>query len=231
MAFGARMKKLEATLESKKRTLLWLEQAKAAGGFMQYWRQCLNGPIVPFAWLDDPDAFMLYALVNEVNVSIFREVPAQKDLFWLVAAVLRQMVAARTLSPEDMHTLEGWKTVLSRLLKDTLVLQAAVEEIQGCYFEGHSILFSDSSAELERQSSSLREVARLYNGIAEALGAQPFDTAELIPRKDDINAKTSELLNLARAEALARAGDISGAVQQVYAVASPRRQLAHPEAN
>ena len=76
MAFNGRIQKLEASLAAKQKFLLWLEHAKAAGGFTSYWEGELKGPLVPFEWFADGEAYFLWHLVNDVNLAILKNAQA-----------------------------------------------------------------------------------------------------------------------------------------------------------
>jgi hypothetical protein len=68
VTFKLRIQKLEASLEAKKKFLLWLEHAKRAGGWTSYWTEQLEKPLLPFEWFADEDAYFLWHLVHDVNL-------------------------------------------------------------------------------------------------------------------------------------------------------------------
>jgi hypothetical protein len=94
MTLKSRVQKLEASLQAKERFFLWLQNAKAAGGFETYWEQKLREPLLPFEWFADEEAHFLYFLVNDVNYAMLRDAEANNNLrsFALFAldGVLRQ---------------------------------------------------------------------------------------------------------------------------------------------
>ena len=70
MTLKGRLQKVEGALDANKKFFLWLDHAKAAGGFVTYWERELQGPLVPLKWFDDEEAYFLWHLVNDVNFAI-----------------------------------------------------------------------------------------------------------------------------------------------------------------
>ena len=70
MTLETRIHKLETSLVAKAKFFLWLNRAKAAGGFVPYWEKELKGPLEPFEWFEDEEAYFLFHLVNDVNFTI-----------------------------------------------------------------------------------------------------------------------------------------------------------------
>jgi hypothetical protein len=46
MTLKGRLQKVEEALDANKKFLLWLDHAKAVGGFVSYWERELKGPLV-----------------------------------------------------------------------------------------------------------------------------------------------------------------------------------------
>src|SRR5664280_565255 len=88
MTIARRVHRLEASLEAEKKFLLWLQHAKAKGGFICYWEQELAGPLVPFEWFADEEAHFLYSLVNDVNFTILNSASTNQDLSILAHCAL-----------------------------------------------------------------------------------------------------------------------------------------------
>ena len=59
MTFEGRIHRLEASLTAKEKFALWLHRAKADGGFLPYWEKELKGPLAPFEWFEDEEAYLL----------------------------------------------------------------------------------------------------------------------------------------------------------------------------
>ena len=75
MTFEGRIQKLEKSLPAKEKFSLWFHRAKAAGGFVPYWERELAGPLAPFEWFEDEEAYLLFRLVNDVNFAILKMLP------------------------------------------------------------------------------------------------------------------------------------------------------------
>jgi hypothetical protein len=75
-----RIDKLEASLAAKEKFSLWLHRAKAAGGFVPYWETELKGPLAPLEWFENEEAYFLFRLVNDVNLTILKSASTNQDL-------------------------------------------------------------------------------------------------------------------------------------------------------
>jgi hypothetical protein len=223
VAFNARMKKLEAGLETRKRVFAWLEQSKATGGFRKYWRQRLMGPLVPHAWLADSEAFFLYVLVNEVNLYVLQNVPATLDFWFATKAIFRVMSFQMSL-PAGLGLLQYWQSRLGSLLEEALVLEAATEAISETHFDDHQVLFPDALNELHAEVNSLCELAENYNGIAVALDVDPINIHEPAGYQAKVEAKVAEFTRRARAEVLAQDGDLTAAVRLLLLAPAQQEQ-------
>lgn len=210
MAFNARVKKLEAGLETRKRVFAWLEQSKASGGFLEYWRQCLMGPLVPLAWLADSEAFFLYVLVNEVNLVALSCAIENEDVWPFAAAALRSLIADLRQQQPNEQLVADWRDRFSALLERGLALEAAAAYIAHDYFEGHAVLFADSAARLKTYTSRLVEIAEIYEGIA-AGHSLPRFSADM-PSPAAIERSVRELVDGTRAIVIADGGDLLSAV-------------------
>jgi hypothetical protein len=208
VAFNARMKKLEAGLETRKRVFAWLEQSKASGGFLEYWRQRLMGPLVPHAWLADSEAFFLYVLVNKVNLAALSCAIDNEDVWRFAAVALRSLIAdPRQLPREEL--VADWRGLFSALLERGLALEAAAASIATDYFDEHAVLFADSAAMLNTYTSRLLEIAEIYDGVADQIDLRGFSN---IPSSAAVEENVRDLVNGARAIVIADGGDLSSAV-------------------
>ncbi len=218
MALKARLQKLEASLEAKKQLFLWLQHAKAAGGFVPYWEQELKGPLGPFEWLADEEVYFLWHLVNETNLEILKNAQVNHDLrsfaHCALDGILRQIarpnrsgvfVPARQI-PELAERVGGYLYAKFRaLLEESLSLAAAIDEVSETYLGGEDILFPDSRAALDAETSDLRKTADVFGPLAEWLKVEPITVDGFIPGHL-VDAKASQLVNFARAGALSRGG-------------------------
>jgi hypothetical protein len=75
-----RIRKLETSLAARAKFFLWLNRAKAAGGFVPYWEKELKGPLEPFEWFENEEAYLLFRLVNDVNFTILNNASKNQDL-------------------------------------------------------------------------------------------------------------------------------------------------------
>ncbi len=164
MTIAGRIHRLEAALEAKEKFFLWLQHAKAKGGFVRYWEQELAGPLVPFEWFADEEAHFLCCLVNDVNFTILNSASTNQDLNVLahcaLDGVLRQisrpdqsgaLVPVRPI-PEIASRVGVYLwTKLRTLLEEALSIAAAIDEISETYLGGEDILFADSRGTIEAE--------------------------------------------------------------------------------
>ena len=73
MTLKGRLQKIEEALDANKKFFLWLDHAKAAGGFVSYWERELQGPLVPLKWFGDKEGYFLWHLVNDVNFATWND--------------------------------------------------------------------------------------------------------------------------------------------------------------
>ncbi len=217
MTFKGRIAKIETSLEAKKKVLLWLQRAKAAGGWMSYQVQQLKGPLVLNDWLADADAYFLWHLVIDVNSTILSSAHANRDLHALLLIALTGVVwqvgessrsgtyqPARPF-PEIAETVGKYVCAkFKKVLEEELSLAAAIIEISKTYLDGEDVLFPDSRAALDAEISKLRETAVICNALANWLDAEPVAVECLTSGHQMVDAKVRYLVNIARAEALPR---------------------------
>ena len=214
MALDTRLKKLEGKLDSRKRTLLWLEQAKSAGGYVGYWKETLRRPFFPHDWMDD-EAFFLYLLINDVNVYVLQNAQSNSECLWFAAGMIRQFITAHKLTARDSQILNEWRTHYGRMLAETLAFKAATEVFTTFYCEEHDILFPDTRAELDDAAAKLREIADIFNGLASELGVAPLEVEGFSEGHPAVDEKVEQFVRAARAEVLANAGAVTAGVQQL----------------
>jgi hypothetical protein len=215
MTIAGRIHRLEASLEAEKKFFLWLQHAKAKGGFVRYWEQELVGPLVPFEWFADEEAHFLYSLVNDVNFTILNSASTNQDLnvlaYCALDGLLRQisrpdqsgaLVPVRPI-PEIKSQVGGYLWAKFRtLLEETLSLAAAVDEISETYLGGEDILFADSRGTIDAETSTLRKTAEIYGSLAEWLNLEPITVECFTPDHPMVDAKAKQLVLLSRAQAL-----------------------------
>jgi hypothetical protein len=215
MTIAGRIHRLEASLEAEKKFFLWLQHAKAKGGFIRYWEQELVGPLVPFEWFADEEAHFLYFLVNDVNFTILNSASTNQDLnvlaYCALDGLLRQisrpdqsgaLVPVRPI-PEIKSQVGGYLWAKFRtLLEEALSIAAAIDEISETYLGGEDILFADSRGTIDAETSTLRKTAEIYGSLAEWLNLEPITIECFTPGHPMVDTKADQLVHLSRAQAL-----------------------------
>ena len=221
MTLEARIHKLETSLAAKEKFSLWLHRAKAAGGFVPYWEKELRGPLVPFEWFEDEEAYFLFRLVNDVNFTILNNASKNQDLRSFAHCALDGVVRrigrpdqSGALVPvhpiPDIATLVG-KYVCAKfksLLEETLLMASAIDVISETYLGGEDILFPDTRAMLNTEVSNLRTTADIYDPLTDWLDIEPLTLKELAPGSPIVHAKADQIVLLSRAEALVGCSDL-----------------------
>jgi hypothetical protein len=215
MTIARRVHTLEASLEAKKKFFLWLQHAKAKGGFIRHWEQEIAGPLVPFEWFADEEAHFHYFLVNVVNLTILENASTNQDssvlahcaMYGIVRQISRPdqsgaLVPVRPI-PEIASQAGGYLWAKFRtLLEETLSLAAAIDEISAAYLGGEDILFADARATIESETSKLCRTAEIYGSLAKWLNLEPIAVECFTAGHPMVDAKVNELVHLSRAEAL-----------------------------
>jgi hypothetical protein len=208
----ARIHKLETSLAAKEKFALWLHHAKAAGGFVPYWEKELKGPLAPFAWFEDEEAYFLFRLVNDVNFTILNNASKNQDLRSFAHCAL-DGILRRISSPEksgvlvpvcpipEVATRVG-KFVCAKfksLLEERLIMASAIEVISKTHVGGEDILFSDMRATLDAEVSNLRTTADIFDPLTHWLQTEPLTMRELTAGHPKVDAKASQIVNISRA--------------------------------
>ena len=231
MAFKGRIQKLEASLEANKKFLLWLHDAKAAGGFISYWEREIRGPLVPLEWFADEEAYFLWRLVNDVNFAIWKNAQANHDLCSLVHCaldgVIRRiarpdpagaLVPERPI-PEIAERLGGYVCNKFRaILTESVCFAAAIDEISETYLGGEDMLFDDTRVVLEAETSNLRKMADTFGPLLAWLNVEPITAEGFAPGHPMVDAKAAELADYSHAHAFAgggTSGEFVSALRQV----------------
>jgi hypothetical protein len=173
----------------------------------------------PFEWLADEEVYFLWHLVNETNSMILKDAQANRDLRFFahcaLDGVLRQIaqpdrsgvfVPARRIS-ELTERLGGYLYAkFKALLEESLSLAAAIDKVAETYLAGEDILFPDSRAVLNAETSDLRKTADVFGPLAEWLKVEPITVEGFTPDHPMVDAKATQLVNFSRAGALSRSG-------------------------
>lgn len=215
MTIEGRVHRLEASLEAEEKFFLWLQHAKAEGGFIRYWEHKLAGPLVPFEWFADEEAHFRYFLVNEVNLTILTNASKNQDLSVLahcaLDGILKQisrpdqsgaLVPVRPIPEIASQVGMCLWTKLRTLLEETLSLVAAADEISETYLGGEDILFADSRSTIDAETSTLRRTGEIYGPLAEWLNLEPITVECFAPGHPMVDAMVNQLVDLSRAYAL-----------------------------
>ena len=188
---------------------------------MPYWEKELRGPLVPFEWFEDEEAYFLFRLVNDVNFTILNNASKNQDLrsfahFALDGVVRRigrpdQSGALAPVHPiPDIATRVG-KFVCAKfksLWEETLLMASAIDVISETYLGGEDILFPDTRAMLNAEVSNLRTTADVYDPLTDWLDIEPLKLKEPAPGSPIVHAKADHVVHLSRAEALIGCSDL-----------------------
>ena len=221
MTLERRINKLETSLLAKEKFFLWLNRAKAAGGFVPYWEKELKGPLAPLEWFADEEAYLLFRLVNDVNFTILNNASKNKDLRSFAHCALDGVVR-RISRPNRSGALVPVRPIpevpsrvgvylcakFRLLLEETLSLAAAVDEISETYLGGEDILFSDIRATLDAEVSCLNATAELFDPLTDWLHIEPLTLNRLTPCSPIVHARVDHVIHLSRAEALVSCSDL-----------------------
>jgi hypothetical protein len=217
----ARIQKLETSLPAKEKFFLWLHRAKATGGFETYWERELAGPLEPFEWFKDEEAYLLFHLTNDLNMTIFKNASTNRDLRSLahcaLDGILRRICRLNKSSvfvpvhpiPENANFI-GKKLCakFKSLLEETVLMATAIDVISETYLGGEDILFSDIRATLDTEVSNLRTTADIFDPLTYWLQIEPLKLKELAPGSPIVHAKVDQIVHLSRAEALVSSSDL-----------------------
>ena len=244
MTLEARIHKLEASLAAKEKFSLWFHRAKVAGGFWPYWEKELKGPLAPLDWFEDEEAFFLFHLVNDVNLTILKSASTNQDLRVFAHCALDGIV--RQIGRPDqsgalvpVHPIPELATRVGKyvcaefksLLEETLLTASAIDLISETYLGGEDILFSDTRDILETEVSNLRTTAEVYDLLTDWLDIEPLTLKELARYSPIVHAKVDSVIHLSRAEALVGCSDLrkfKDALQRAFpGFSGLRAPLAH----
>lgn len=194
-----RIGNIESSLPPQDQFLIWLRNAKKKGGFLLYWGQELEGPLIRYKWLEDVEASFRWHLVNDVNLDVLKSAQTNNDLcaFGHVALVeAYRRVFIRKLK-DDVSTAICAR--FKRFADEIVALAAAIDELSKV-FVGEDLLFTDTRQILEDQNNQISGALRLYEQIAAILGLN--DSTCL-----DVREKSKELEQSARAHCLSHSGN------------------------
>lgn len=221
MTIEGRIHRLEKSLTSREKFSLWLRRAKAAGGLVPYWEKELKGPLVQFEWFEDEEAYLLFRLVNDVNLMIFKNASTNQDLRTLAPCAL-DGILRRIARPDEsgifvpVHPIPALAARVGKylcakfrsLLEETELMAASIGVISDTCLGGEDILFSDARATFDTEVSNLRATADVYDPLADWPEIEPLKPKELAPGSSIVDAKANQIVNLSRAEALVSSSDL-----------------------
>jgi hypothetical protein len=221
MTSERRINKLERSLAAKEKFSLWLRRAKAAGGLVPHWEKELSGPLAPFDWFDDEEAYFLFRLVNDVNFSILNSASTNQNLrafaHCALDGIVRQigrtsksgvLVPVRPILQIAARARKLLCTKFKSLLGETETMASAIEEISKTNLGGEDILFSDMRAIFDAELSNLRATADLFDPLTDWLDIEPLRLKKLAPGSPIVRAKVDSIVHLSRAEALVGCSDL-----------------------
>jgi hypothetical protein len=155
VTFEARIQKLETSLTARDKFSLWFYRTKAAGGFVPYLEKELKGPLEPLGWFEDEEAYLLFRLVNDVNLTILNDASTNQDLrsyahFALDGIVRRISRPDRSGALVPVRPIPEVATLVGKylcakfksLLEETLIMASAIDVISEIYLGGEDIVVS-----------------------------------------------------------------------------------------
>lgn len=221
MTLEGRIHRLEASLPAKEKFFLWLHRAKAAGGIVPYWEMELKGPMVPFDWLEDEEAFLLFHFVNDLNSTILRNASKNQDLRIFAHCALDGTLRRICRLDESgvfvpVHPIPELATRVGKyvcakfksLLEETELMASAIDVISETYLGDEDILFSDIRDILDGEVTNLRTTADVYAPLTYWLKIEPLTLKGLAPDSPIVHAKVDSIIQLSRAEALVGCSDL-----------------------
>ena len=87
-------------------------------------------------------------------------------------------------------------------------LAAAINEISDAYLGGEDLLFVDTRAELDTETSNLRKTADTFGPLVAWLNVEPITVEGFTTGHPMVDAKAAELADYSHAHALARGGTL-----------------------
>lgn len=221
MTIEGRIHKLEKSLAAKEKFSLWFHRAKAAGGFLPHWEKELKGPMAPFDWFVDEEAYLLLRLVNDVNFSILNSASTNQDLRALAHFALDGIVRRIGRLDESkifvpVHPIPEIATLIGKhvcakfksLLEEALIMASAIDVISETHLGGEDILFPDTRATFDAEVANLRTTADVYDPLTDWLETEPLKLKEQAPGSPIVQAKVDSTIHLSRAEALVGCSDL-----------------------
>jgi hypothetical protein len=221
MTSERRINRLEKSLTDKGKFSLWLHRAKAAGGFVPYWEKELQGPLAPFEWFEDEEAYLVFRLVNDLNFNILTNASSNQDLGALAHCALDGI--ARRISRADksgvLKPVYPIPEIATRagvylcakfrsLLEETELMASAIDAISETYLGCEDILFPDTRATFDAEVSNLRMTADVYDPLTDWLDIEPLKLKELAPGSPIVDAKANQIVLISRADALVTCSDL-----------------------
>ncbi len=158
----------------------------------------MKGPLAPFEWFENERAFLLFRLVNDVNLTIWKSVGTNRDLRSLAHCALDGIVwrICRTgqsgfLVPicpiSEIATRAGMFLCakFKALLEEALSLSSAIDVISETHLGGEDIQFADTRAILDAEISDLRVTADIHGPLADWLNLEPNAARRLSSRSSN----------------------------------------------
>ena len=177
--------------------------------------------MVPFEWCKDEEAHLLFYLTNDLNSTILRNAPTNRDLcifaHCALDGILRRIgrlngskifVPVRPIP--EIATLIG-KRVCAKfksLLEETLIMASAIDVISETCLGGEDVLFPDTRATLDAEVSNLRTTADVYDPLTDWLEIESLTLKELAPGSPIVDAKAKQIVLISRADALVTSSDL-----------------------
>ena len=239
MTSKRRIDRLESSLAAREKFFLWLHRAKAAGGFVLHWEKELKGPMAPFEWFEDEEAYLLFRLVNDVNLTILKNADRNRDLrsfaHCAIDGVVRQISrpdhegALVPICPIPKVATLAASFVCTKfraLLEEAELMASAIGVISDAYFGGEDILFADTRATSDAEMSKLSVTAEVCDTLADWLNLEPIKAYGLIPGHPMVDAKAKQIVKISRAEALVSCRDLrkfKDALQRAFPEGGGRR--------
>ena len=228
MSIRSRLRNFERSLKGRELALLWLKSSQARGGYSEYWK---TGEFQ--SWVsENEEAGLLYHLAFEVNGAVIIRAQGWRELAsWASLLGISMIATTPDSKPFELgrarNLMELWREKLCAFLTEVVALEQAVGLISEGHFDGHDVLFADSSEALTLSYENAKLLIAGYNWFADENGKDPIDV-EGIERGP--GRKTDQLLNewvmLSRRSALIARGKIFEAGDEVLSLLNTDEPLA-----
>ena len=232
MSINSRLRKLEKSLTYREWALLWLKSSQAKGGYLEYWKFAEFEPLAA----ENEEAGLLYHLAMRVNGEVLIATQQWREVgSWASLLTISMLDGKPSSKPFEPHTVgkffERWRNALCKLTAEVVAVQQAVDLISEGYFDGHDVLFSDSTEELSSSFENAKLLVHGYNCFAQENGKELIDIETVANQLGHrVARRRNEWVMLSRGKTLAGCGRLFEARDEVLAfIAADERLRERPD--